>query len=218
MPLQETIFCSQQIHIPSELPDMLKKFTKAAIRTQPLNLLDWATSYFQALATGQPLPVKDCFEMPVAGHAENFGLTPGLLKILHKQLGYKGLVDWTELMTRWQDLGLLSEHLDSMKELGDFDEKFKWLQFFVLGCSALSENLEQAMQLACKVLSTDPEGGQARIPFSAFSEMFLFLCRVDGEISTQDMTKVLTTLESEKVGTDGTIKAAEVRLMQENQQ
>uniref|UniRef100_A0A8C4Q852 Rhophilin associated tail protein 1-like n=1 Tax=Eptatretus burgeri TaxID=7764 RepID=A0A8C4Q852_EPTBU len=198
MPLQETLFCSQQIHIPPELPDMLKKFTKAAIRTQPLNLLDWATSYFQALANGQPLPVKDCFEMPASAHAEHFGLTPGLLKTLHKQLGHKGLVDWAELVTRWQDLGLLSEHLNSLKELGDFEEKFNWLQFFVLGCSALSENLEQAMELACKVLTTDPEGGPARIPFSTFSEMFHFLCRVDGDISIQNMTRVLTTLETER--------------------
>ena len=43
MPQQdEPIYCSQQINIPPELPDILKQFTKAAIRTQPKDVLQWA--------------------------------------------------------------------------------------------------------------------------------------------------------------------------------
>lgn len=44
MPLPETMFCAQQIKIPPELPDILKQFTKAAIRTQPHDVLQWAAA------------------------------------------------------------------------------------------------------------------------------------------------------------------------------
>lgn len=42
MPLPDTIYCAQQIHIPPQLPDILKNFTKAAIRTQPKDVLQWS--------------------------------------------------------------------------------------------------------------------------------------------------------------------------------
>lgn len=42
--------------------------------------------YFSALARGDPLPVKDRIEMPVATQKTDTGLTQGLLKVLHKQV------------------------------------------------------------------------------------------------------------------------------------
>lgn len=44
MPLPETMYCAQQINIPPELPDILKNFTKAAIRTQPPDVLLWSAA------------------------------------------------------------------------------------------------------------------------------------------------------------------------------
>ena len=41
MPLEETIYTTSQISIPAELPDLLKQYTKAAIRTQPPDILQW---------------------------------------------------------------------------------------------------------------------------------------------------------------------------------
>ena len=46
MPLEETIYSTSQISIPAELPDLLKQYTKAAIRTQPPDILQWYDSYF----------------------------------------------------------------------------------------------------------------------------------------------------------------------------
>lgn len=43
----EPYYCSQQIDIPPELPDILKQFTKAAIRTQPKDVLTWSAAYFR---------------------------------------------------------------------------------------------------------------------------------------------------------------------------
>ena len=43
----EPYYCSEQIPIPPELPDILKQFTKAAIRTQPTDLLTWSAKCVQ---------------------------------------------------------------------------------------------------------------------------------------------------------------------------
>ncbi len=82
----EPYYCSQQINIPPELPDILKQFTKAAIRTQPNDVLAWSAAYFRALANGELPPVKERLEMPTATQKTDTGLTPGLLRVLNKQV------------------------------------------------------------------------------------------------------------------------------------
>lgn len=47
----EPYYCSEQIHIPPELPDILKQFTKAAIRTQPTDVLAWSAAYVLELTS-----------------------------------------------------------------------------------------------------------------------------------------------------------------------
>lgn len=38
------LYCREQIKIPPGLPDILKDFTKAATRTQPVDLIEWAAA------------------------------------------------------------------------------------------------------------------------------------------------------------------------------
>ena len=38
------IYTAEQIKIPAELPDLFKEFAKAAIRTQPPDLLQWSAA------------------------------------------------------------------------------------------------------------------------------------------------------------------------------
>jgi len=57
-PQSEQIYCSEQINIPPTLPRILKHYAKAAIRTQPHDLLRWTVAYFCALAKGEVPPVK----------------------------------------------------------------------------------------------------------------------------------------------------------------
>lgn len=82
----EPYYCSEQIPIPPELPDILKQFTKAAIRTQPNDLLNWSAKYFRCLANGEIPPVKDRLEMSVVTQKTDSGLTIGIIKTLHKQV------------------------------------------------------------------------------------------------------------------------------------
>lgn len=44
--------------------------------------------YFSALSKGECLPVKDRMEMNIGNQMADAGLTPGLLKVLHKQVFY----------------------------------------------------------------------------------------------------------------------------------
>ncbi|XP_016296677.1 ropporin-1-like protein isoform X2 [Sinocyclocheilus anshuiensis] len=170
MPPPETMYCAQQINIPPELPDILKQFTKAAIKTQPRDVLQWATDYFSALSKDQDLPVKERLKMPVATQKTDTGLTPGLLKILHKQL-------------------------DTILALGNFSENINWMQFSALGCSALGGTITSALKHACEILTEDPEGGAAQIPFDTFQSLYTYLAHLDGEIPKEQIDSFLHSLE-----------------------
>lgn len=50
------------------------------------NVSVFSSSYFSALSKGECLPVKERLEMNVATQKTDTGLTPGLLKTLHKQV------------------------------------------------------------------------------------------------------------------------------------
>ncbi|NXS51674.1 ROP1L protein, partial [Brachypteracias leptosomus] len=182
MPAPETMYCAQQIKIPPELPDILKQFTKAAIRTQPHDILQWAAAYFSALSKGEPLPVKERIEMPLATQETNAGLTIGLLKVLHKQLSPKGTVSVAELKEKWKDLCLPEEQLKAILQLDNFGEEVEWIKVLALGCTLLGESLLSSMKHVCEILTKDPEGGAARVPFETFSFLYSYLTGIDGEI------------------------------------
>ncbi len=38
------MYSAEQIKIPPDLPDILKEYTKAAIRTQPADVLQWSAA------------------------------------------------------------------------------------------------------------------------------------------------------------------------------
>jgi hypothetical protein len=45
--VDEERFVAEKLSVPPPLPRILKEFTKAAIRTQPYDLLRWSVAYFQ---------------------------------------------------------------------------------------------------------------------------------------------------------------------------
>nr|KAF6442174.1 rhophilin associated tail protein 1 like [Rousettus aegyptiacus] len=193
MPLPDTMFCAQQIHIPPELPDILKQFTKAAIRTQPADVLQWSAGYFSALSSGDPLPVKDRIEMPVATQKTDTGLTQ--------------YVDLADLEQKWGKLCLPVEKFRALLQLDPCEHEIEWIKFLALGCSMLGGSLSTAMKHLCEILTTDPEGGPARIPFETFAYVYRYLSRLDPEISVAETEVYLSSLkdsvESRKNGMIG---------------
>ncbi|TRY58809.1 hypothetical protein DNTS_022322 [Danionella cerebrum] len=197
MPPPETMYCAQQITIPPTLPNILKQFTKSAIRTQPQDVLQWAADYFSALSKGQVLPVKDRLEIPVATQKIDTGLTPNLLNTLHQQFGSEERISKEELVSMWKSLHLPIQQLETILTLGNFSESIEWMQFFALACSALGGSITSALKHACEILSKETEGSSAQIPFRTFHGLYTYLALLDGEIPKDEIDRFLCSVKEE---------------------
>eukprot|EP00112_Aurelia_sp_Birch-Aquarium-sp1_P024973 Seg81.8 transcript_id=Seg81.8/GoldUCD/mRNA.D3Y31 product="Ropporin-1-like protein" protein_id=Seg81.8/GoldUCD/D3Y31 len=193
MTANEPMYCSQQIHIPPELPNILKQFTKAAIRTQPQDVLQWSAAYFEALNKHQTPPVKERLDYQL-GQAKDNPVTKGALAVLHKQLGNRRVVERCKVEDKWNSLCLPKSSLDEVMRLGSFGEEFHWLQFLALACSSINDNLTQTMQTVCDILTKDLEGGPSRIPFTVFKDLYSYLATIDGDVPPEHVQEVLEHL------------------------
>ena len=52
-----------------------------------------------------------------------------------------------------------------------------------------------ALRIACEILTHDPEGGAARIPFPLFQDLYKYLAQIDGEIDDEHINKVIEYLD-----------------------
>ena len=57
------------------------------------------------------------------------------------------------------------------------------------------QNITDAMKTVCEILTADPDGGPARIPYQLFKDLYKYLATIDGEISQEHMDEVLTHLQ-----------------------
>ena len=51
--------------------------------------------------------------------------------------------------------------------------------------------------MLCEILTTDPEGGPARIPVEQFENLYRFLAHVDGEVTSEQIHKVMEYLKND---------------------
>lgn len=47
------IFCAEQIEVPPELPNILKNYSKAVIRSNPPDIIEFSRKYFEQLLEQQ---------------------------------------------------------------------------------------------------------------------------------------------------------------------
>jgi len=198
MPPPEQMYTANQINIPSELPDILKQFTKSAIRTQPPDILAWSAAYFTALANGETLPVKRRLE------AQGSGLTAGMLEMIISQFKGKDEVDVKMIEKRWKDIGLPMEQLREILTAGSFEDSVNLSHFTAIGANYLGGgNMTEAMRTICHVLTQDADGGPNRIPFDTFKSMYEYLIRQRGDDSASQLDSVLAYLTEEADRQDG---------------
>ena len=57
--------------------------------------------------------------------------------------------------------------------------------------------MPQALKVLCEILTTDAEGGPARIPLEQFEKLYKFLAQVDGEVSREQIHKVMEYLKTD---------------------
>merc|ERR1712071_594080 len=104
--MSDVKYTSQRVNVPSELPQILKQYTKALIKTQPPNYIAWSAAYFASLAEGRPLPIKPRLEA-----ADGQNLTIGLLEVIIDQLGLQE-IDLADTLIR----GKLIDELKDIQE------------------------------------------------------------------------------------------------------
>ncbi|XP_040290843.1 ropporin-1-like isoform X1 [Bufo bufo] len=201
MPIAE-----DQMTIPSELPEILKQFTRDAINTQPSDLLEWSYMYFSALKNGTKLPTEDCQKR--SSISKWATLSPEILKELHKKLGGRLKITSNELIELWNDLGLPPDLYSSIMLVGCLSKQIEWLKFLALACSALGVTIARTLKIACEVLSEE-DSGPPSIQFSTFQFLYSFLAEVDGEVLETQVHQMLSYLEQQVVGPDGLIKVSD---------
>ncbi|XP_010884424.2 ropporin-1 isoform X1 [Esox lucius] len=199
----------KQVVIPPELPDILKQFTKDAIRTQPENLLEWATLYFSAMVQGQPLPVKKTEDNEVTPNTVD--LTPEILATMHQQLHGKDTVTKEEVRQLWASLGLADDLLSHIMKVGGFEDNLAWVKFFALGCSYLGGTIKNALTHALYILNSDSacKPPDACISFQDFRFLYSYLAAVDREVSQAQMEQALAYLETQANAKGGLVKVSD---------
>ncbi|XP_033222994.1 ropporin-1-like protein isoform X2 [Belonocnema kinseyi] len=199
MPLvEQSNYCSQQINVPPRLPMILKQFCKAAIRTQPYDLLKWSSAYFRALAEGDEPPAKVRLEYPPPSTVS--GLTLGFLKVLLRQLGdYNKVVPVETLLRRWDCLCLDRKDLNLIMMIGKFRRKCQVKKFLAIAVGLLASSIFETMVMICELFTHEPDGGSAMIPVSLFMELYGFLAglRCDGTKREPDEDPLTCTIFDE---------------------
>ncbi|XP_015181943.1 PREDICTED: ropporin-1-like protein isoform X2 [Polistes dominula] len=200
MPLIEQGTSNQKVTIPPRLPTILKQFCKAAIRTQPYDLLRWSSAYFRALADGEEPPVKLRLEYPPPSTAS--GLTLGFLRVLLRQFGdYNKTLSIDVISRRWECLCLDRKELNLIMMIGKFRRKCQVKKFLAIAVGLLGSSLRETMIMICELFTHEPDGGSAMVPVTLFMEIYGYLAglRCDGSersSSDEDPTEFLVFDES----------------------
>ncbi|XP_022122447.2 uncharacterized protein LOC110998226 [Pieris rapae] len=178
--LIDQMYCSQQIVIPPKFPYALKRYCKAAIKTQPYDLLRWSFEYFTALAENRPPPVKLRLEYPI--YSTEGGLTRGCLKVLAAQLSPCKSLPLPMVRKAWRGFCLDPLELKRVFCLCEIylrEEFVSFLHFVAVAAGLLTKSLTHTMILLCETLTKEPDGGSAAIPVEDFLTMYKFLANVD---------------------------------------
>ncbi|XP_076388498.1 uncharacterized protein LOC100877325 isoform X2 [Megachile rotundata] len=133
------IYCAEQIKIPPTFPNILKLYMKAAIRTQPYDLLRWTSAYFRALANDEVPPVKKRLEYPPFSHPT--GITPGYLKTLLNVFGRVETICLASLLSRWQGIALSESILFQILSVGNLlpARECHFYKFLAIACGFLGK-------------------------------------------------------------------------------
>ncbi|XP_035901908.1 uncharacterized protein LOC118507491 [Anopheles stephensi] len=177
MVLLQEIYCPEQIVIPENFHITLKQYAKAVIRTQPFDLLRWSAAYFRCLALSVQPPVKSRYEPP-----ERRGtLTAGIVRVLIDQLGKGYYVHKRILLEKWEGLCLPEEDLLNVLSLLRMLNwsQLHWLKIVAVFIGQLCKDFARTAEMICEMLTEDPEGGAASIPFWMFRECFLAVADLD---------------------------------------
>ncbi|XP_064094065.1 ropporin-1-like protein [Macrobrachium nipponense] len=145
-----------ETRVPSALPRILKDYTKAAIRTQPKDLLIWSAAYFRAMTKGTVPPVKDRLEFPVP--ESKSGISPGVLRVLHRQLHEEDGVSWEALRESCRAMGVAEETAQDAWQRSEGTEgaRVDWDVILTHIADLSTHSIVEALQLVMLAVTDDP--------------------------------------------------------------
>ncbi|CAH1389824.1 unnamed protein product [Nezara viridula] len=210
--LMDQLYSAHQILIPPNLPSILKKYAKAAIRTQPRDLLLWSYYYFKAVSNGLPPPVKERIEYPLPVTAS--GLTPGFLKVIYNQIGNVKTVSKEVIEEKWENICLEKEKVEMLFKVGSFPQEVNWMKFLAIAAGSIEKDLTGTMSLLCELLTEEPEGGSSMIPVETFFNLYKYLASLNCgpedphpicvESSSEEISQIVQTdIQYSNQGVDG---------------
>ncbi|KAK7077546.1 Ropporin-1-like protein [Halocaridina rubra] len=145
-----------EARVPAALPMILKNYTKAAIRTQPKDLLIWSAAYFKAMTNGTVPPVKERLEFPVP--ESSTGISPGVLRVLHHQLNSGESVKWEDLQEACEGMGVASETAQEawQKAGGTEGGQVEWNGILTHLAGLSTNSTLEALQMIMTTITDDP--------------------------------------------------------------
>jgi len=170
--------CIENIVIPPQLPNILKLYTKAAMKTQPRDLLRWTYSYMKAMRDGKQPPVKDRGETEPVERARS-GLTPGFLRVLDMMLRTRGSVNALQVREAWEDLGFNPDDINDVLQTSGLagGGSIEWGKVLAVFANSIPSggNIAQTMRIICEVLTDSPDGQEPYIKFQVWYDLYSYL-------------------------------------------
>eukprot|EP01116_Phalansterium_solitarium_P010904 TRINITY_DN2642_c0_g1_i2.p1 TRINITY_DN2642_c0_g1~~TRINITY_DN2642_c0_g1_i2.p1 ORF type:complete len:214 (+),score=57.53 TRINITY_DN2642_c0_g1_i2:23-643(+) len=144
----EPLYSPEQIAIPEDLATILKHYTKAVVRTQPENLLQFSKEYFEEL-----------YYQKVNNISVGEKLTIQQLILLREKLGDRRLststrVSRVEFLRACDGTGMLKLDIDAILQLGNFAADVDWLEFLAFGATLLSQDLVSSVKTCFEIFGS----------------------------------------------------------------
>lgn len=156
------------------------------------------------MSNGDIPPVKERLEYPLP--ETWYGLTPGLIRVLNKQLGVKTKVAVQTLREKWRGLSLEMENLDKVLNEGGFkgQRELEWKRFLALICIGVAHNkdIDQAMKIVTEANADQGKGDGCSMNADDFIDMFKYVASVKG-LHEKKVKDVIVYLEAAGARQDG---------------
>uniref|UniRef100_A0A2S2QGI2 Ropporin-1-like protein n=1 Tax=Sipha flava TaxID=143950 RepID=A0A2S2QGI2_9HEMI len=168
------------IIIPDTLPELLKKYVKAAIRSQPEDILSWSAEYFKT-TDEQYTSINTC--------KNNTSFKPDrtIFRILAFQLG-------TTLGTKerieevWSDLSLDFILLEHIYSIGKFNsEHVDMVEFLGVTFGHWTKSLKETMLLCCEAFCKCLATNGYFLNVDVACKLYEFLAKLDCSLPVADL-------------------------------
>ncbi|KAJ3214726.1 Ropporin-1-like protein [Dinochytrium kinnereticum] len=167
---KEPLYCAEQIKIPSDLPDILKNYTKHIIRTQPTDILGCSAEYFGRLAKQRTQAGKKVTTMQLEGFYQKFVNMDR--PNVHKKEIEEVCVHLSITISQFNEMMTLIGVLGGWQS-----EKIPWIKFWALLVASASGTFHATVETVGILLNDN-----GNVPTPPLLEVVNFLAERDPEV------------------------------------